>query len=324
VLRIRTFGSENTLFSNILAGSVDLYMDVSLGPTLGFQLKDQWEAAGNGTVHLISGNIRILVPQARPEFQKEAANLDPQVRKALYYAQDRDALATALQGGHTEFAAYAFLTAENRNFEAARDGLRQYAYDPERAKATLQQAGWRYTPDGTLVNATDGRRFQTSLWSTQGSEQEIGAIADYWRRIGLEVEEATIPAAFTRDNQYRASYPGWETTANADDAVLARLDMPAGPATRWAGTNRAGWDDPAAVRLVAAYRQAIRPQDQLQATKTLSDYVAAQLPFMPFVYQADHLGARKGVKALDDVQGGALAGQPYGTYSRNAYLWDIS
>jgi len=324
VLRIRTFSSENALFSNILAGTVDVYMDVALGPNLGFELVNQWEKPGNGNVHFISGNIRIVVPQVRPDLQKEPGNLDPRVRQALYYALDRDALAVALQGGHAEFAAYAMLTPDNPSFEAAKDGLRQYAYDPEKAKANLQQAGWRYNPDGSLVNATDGRKFQTSLWSTQGSEQEIGAIADFWRRVGLEVEEFTIPAAFTRDNQYRASYPGWETTANADDAVLGRLDMPASPATRWAGTNRAGWDDPEAVRLVNAYRQAIRPQDQLQATKALSDYVAAQLPFMPFVYQADHLGARKGVKALDDVKGGALAGQPYGNYSRNAYLWDVS
>lgn len=42
---------------------------------------------------------------------------------------------------------------------------------------------------------------------------------------------------------------------------------------------------------------------------------------MPFVYQADHIGVRAGVRALDDVEGGA--GAPYGTYTRNAHLWDL-
>ena len=323
-IRIRTFGTEDALFASVLAGAVDIYMPVAMGPQLGFELQDQWQRPGNGTVHLVTGNIRILSPQARPDLQKEPANLEIPVRQALYYALDRDALANALEGGHTELAAYSILTDENPSYSAIKDDLRVYAYDPNRAKATLQQAGWKYNPDGSLVNATDGRRYSTALWSTQGSDEEVGAIADYWRQLGLAVDEAIIPAAFTRDNQYRASFPGWETTANSDDTVLSRLETPAGPSTQWAGTNRSGWDDPAGRALLDAYRQAITPDAAVQATKALSQYVSTELPFMPFVYQADHAGVRKGVQALNDVQGAALAGQPYGTHSRNAYLWDLS
>jgi hypothetical protein len=32
---------------------------------------------------------------------------------------------------------------------------------------------------------------------------------------------------------------------------------------------------------------------------------------------------RKGVKAFDDVQGGAEGARPYGTYTRNAHLWEV-
>lgn len=133
----------------------------------------------------------------------------------------------------------------------------------------------------------------------------------------------SVPPELTRDNQYRASYPGWATTANYGDGLLARIGVPSGPATRWTGGNQGGYDDPAARRLVDGYRQAIRPEEQLRAAKALSDYVAAELPFMPFVYQADHIGVRAGVRALDDVEGGAGAGAPYGTHTRNAHLWDV-
>ncbi|HLK15782.1 MAG TPA: ABC transporter substrate-binding protein, partial [Fimbriimonadaceae bacterium] len=323
VIRIKTFGTENALFSSILAGAIDVYMPVAMSPNLGFELQQQWQAPGNGTVYLVSGNVRFLSPQARPDFQKEPAVLDVRVRQGLYYALDREALASALEGGHADLAAYGFLSPQNPNYPAIKDDLRAYAYDPNRAKATLQDAGWKYNPDGSLVNATDGRRFSTSLWSTQGSDEEIGAIADYWRQVGLAVDEFIIPATFTRNEEYRASFPGWETTANADDTILSRLEPPSGPATHWAGTNRAGWDDPVGRTLIAAYRQALTPQAQVQASKALSDYVVSQLPFMPFVYQADHTGVRKGVKALDDAAGGALAGAPYGNYTRNAYLWDL-
>jgi ABC-type transport system substrate-binding protein len=228
------------LFSNILAGSVDLFMDLSLNAELGFQLTDRWHASGDGTVRLLSGYVRFLMPQWRPAFQKELGNLDGRVRAALYQAIDRETLTEALQFGHRELAAHAILPPGDRNFDGARDALRRYAYDPERARALLREAGWTPGADGVVRSAPDGRRFRTSLWTTPGSDQEIAAIADYWRRVGIDVEEFVVPAAFTRNNEYRASYPGWETTANYAEAILGRLHSPAGPETRWAGGEPCG------------------------------------------------------------------------------------
>jgi hypothetical protein len=77
------------------------------------------------------------------------------------------------------------------------------------------------------------------------------------------------------------------------------------------------------VRLVQDYFQSLSEADQRRTIRAISDFVAAELPFLPLFYEADHIGARKGVKALDDVAGGAGAGAPYGYYSRNAHLWEI-
>lgn len=322
-VRIRTFGNENALLANVLAGAVDLYMDLALRAEFGFQLKQRWEGANQGTVHFTLGYVRVLIPQYRPSLQKEPANLDPRVRRALYYALDREGLSAGLQDGHADPAAHSILPSEDRNYEGARDGLRAYAYDPERSRALLRELGWTPGPDGVVRNPVDGRRFQTSITGTPGSEPEIAAVADHWRRVGVEVEELSVSPAFTRDLQYRASYPGWETTANYADSVLGRLKDPAGPETRWAGGNRAGYDDPRALRLVDAYyRSMVRP-DQIQAVRAISEFVAAELPFLPLMFEANNIGVRKGVKALDDVTGGAGAGAPYGTFTRNSYAWDL-
>ncbi|HZT07570.1 MAG TPA: ABC transporter substrate-binding protein [Chloroflexota bacterium] len=322
VVYLKTFGDENTLLANLLAGAVDVFMDLAMSPDVGFQLKDQWDKSGQGTVLLTTGYVRMLIPQYRAQFQKEPANLDPTVRQALYVALDRPALSAALQDGHAELAATSILPPEDRNYEAVRDGLKPFAFDPDRAKTLLAEAGWTPGPDGLLRNA-DGRRFQTSIWSTPGSDKEIAAIADYWRRVGLEVEETIVPAAFTRDNQYRASYPGWETTANYDDSTFGRLKDPSGPETRWAGANRAGYDDSRAVRLVDAYYHSMKPGDQRQAVRAISDFIVAEMPYLVTMFEADNIGMRKGVQAFADFAGGAGAGAPYGSYTRNAYLWDL-
>jgi len=69
----------------------------------------------------------------------------------------------------------------------------------------LRDLGWAPGPDGVLGNAVDGRRFRTQLSNTAGSNDwETPVYADYWRRIGLEVEEITIPAALQQNREFRA------------------------------------------------------------------------------------------------------------------------
>src|SRR6185503_4062989 len=98
-------------------------------------------------------------------------------------------------------------------------------YDPERAKSILRERGWVPGPGGALQHSSDGRRFRTSIIATAGriGEQEVPAFADYWRRIGLDVDELVIPAAFVRNAEYRATFPGWEASSSSGgDGILDR------------------------------------------------------------------------------------------------------
>src|SRR5207248_10236242 len=97
---------------------------------------------------------------------------------------------------------------------------------------------------------------------------------------------------------------------------------PSGPAHRWTGQNRRGFMDPLAQQLVNGYILSLSEVHQLQAMQRISDYIATELPVMMLAYDANAVGFRKGVLALDDVQGGGGGGTPYGLYSRNAHLWD--
>lgn len=324
VVRVRTFADENTLFSHLLAGSVDVVADTALNTSLGYQLKERWDSTGEGTVHVRpGGGTRFLAPQVRPSVQREPAILDPRVRGALYHAIDREALSGGT--GYTEKAAWSLLPPGDRLYEATRDGFRRYAYDPERAKAILRELGWTPGADGILRHSSDGRRFRTHISVTAGARAwEMPVFADFWRRIGLEVEEITITSAQVRNNEFRALYPGWEpSSSGGGDSVLGRLEGPAAsPENRWTG-NRGGYEDPRAQELLNRYYTSLSERDQLQTMKALSDFIAAELPILITYYNTDHIGARKGVIAFEDVEGGSQAGQPYGTYSRNAHLWDL-
>jgi ABC-type transport system substrate-binding protein len=321
---LKSFTDQNTLFTNLLAGTVDIFPDLALSSELGYQIKDIWENGGGGKVNVNLGVTWFLAPQWRPSVQQEQANLDPKVRGALYRALDREALSDALQGGHRELSAWSLMPPGHQYYDATKDALRQYAYNPDQARADLREAGWTFNPDGSARNATDGRSFKTAIWATVGRDREISAYASYWRQIGLEVDESIVPASQSRNLEYRAQYPGWESSGQGyGDAILGRMDPPAASAaTRWVG-ERGGFEDPRAWDLIARYRASLSDRDQAQAMKAISDYVVAELPFLILFYLPDHLGVRAGVKALDDAVGGAEGAQPYGTYTRNAHLWEV-
>jgi peptide/nickel transport system substrate-binding protein len=319
---VRSFASPQALFAELLAGSVQMFMDGALSEELAQQLIERWRD-GSGEVYIRPGGLRTIFPQHRPEYQAEAANLDPRVRGALYRSLDRDGLASARSG--TSIGAWSIVSAQHLHYEAVKDALRAYAYDPQRARAELGALGWTPGPDGTLRNAADGRPFHTHLSVTTGDNfWELSVYADYWRRIGLEVEELPIPGPLQRDGQHRATYPGYEASSGAQgDNILSRLTgPPAAPENRWGG-NRCACATPESEALLDRYFTSLAFDQQASAYRAISDYVVRTLNIMPVYFSTDFLGRAKGVVAFGDVEGSLSSPSQSGTFSRHSYVWDL-
>ncbi|MBM2809962.1 MAG: hypothetical protein HW416_721 [Chloroflexi bacterium] len=320
VVRVQLFADGQTLVSNMLAGAVDTNMESTLSPDMGVA----FEGNPAFTVYHVYVSHRFLAPQWRPSVQIEQANLDVRVRAALYHALDREALAEALQNGHREQAAWEILHPDDVLYPAVKDMFRPYAYDPEKAKAILRDVGWTPGSDGVFRNNADGRRFRNSISATDLTVRDMPAFTSYWRQIGMDVEEIATPAAQVRNPEYRASYPGWEVTSQSgSDGILGKIEGPASSAqTRWVG-NRGGYEDARAQQLVNAYRGTLTERDKFQAMKAVGDFIGAELQFLPLFWTVDPIPVRKGVKAMDDVTGAEGGGRPFGSYTRNAHLWDL-
>jgi peptide/nickel transport system substrate-binding protein len=205
-------------------------------------------------------------------------------------------------------------------YEHAKGILHQFTYDPERAKGLLREQGWVPGPDGILRHVSDGRKYQTSIWGTPARNNETAAFADQWRRIGLEVEEFSMPAARVRDNAFRASLPGWESSsAGSWDRIFNRLALPV-PGV----ISRTSYVNPEADQLRLRYITSLTPEDQGRAVRAIADFWVRELPLLVTYFLPQQLGVYKGVHALhDDWQGGFEGSLSYGTFSRNAHLWDV-
>jgi hypothetical protein len=57
--------------------------------------------------------------------------------------------------------------------------------------------------------------------------------------------------------------------------------------------------------------------------KAINDYFVAELPLLPLYFIVQHTTVVKGVNAFDDIDGAEGAERLYGSYSRNAHLWDL-
>ena len=110
---------------------------------------------------------------------------DPQVRRAINMAINRDALVRATWFG-TATPADAYLNPNVTGFDAEAARLVP-RFDQAGAQRVLDEAGWRMGPDGVRVK--DGQRATFLVYGlqTQAAQQYLQSIQADLRRVGLEM-----------------------------------------------------------------------------------------------------------------------------------------
>ncbi|MBA2246506.1 MAG: hypothetical protein H0W23_00135 [Chloroflexia bacterium] len=161
------------------------------------------------------------------EFNLDPANdlpfLDVRVRQALMYALDRDLVVdTVFQGLATK------ADGTQPVLSSAYDPERIntiYNYDPDRANALLEEAGW-VDSDGDGIREKDGEKFSFEFLYSEGStvnEQLIPYMQQAWGEIGVEMIPVQQPFPTLVDNQengtFAASLIGfsWDVTGGQGD-----------------------------------------------------------------------------------------------------------
>ncbi len=325
---VKQFTDNNTTLANALAGGIDMATEGALNSERGTELKRRWDADGGGKVYVGTGNTWFASIQFDAGVPNYAMIMqDKRIRQALYTALDRESLADTLSNGIPNMAAHALLPPDNPLFNYVRNGYKErWPYDPTRAAAMFEAAGWRKNADGMLVNAA-GEHLKFELRTTGDQTKKQAIVADMWKRAGVDPDLLVVPTARVRDVEYRQQFPGAEITARgSQDSILTRLELSEQPTpqNRFSGNNRGHWYSEQYETLVTRYRTSLREEGRGQAIKEIQDLLIEELPLLLLHYETHVVFARKGVTAFqDDFPGGSDAGRIYGTYSRNAHEWDI-
>jgi peptide/nickel transport system substrate-binding protein len=108
---------------------------------------------------------------------------DINVRRAVFHATDRDTIVTLTYFDEVE-ATYSPIT---QNFPQYQAGLADlYPYDPDAARALLDEAGWVVGDAG--VREKDGERLTVSILENRGWNEWVTVLQDQMRDVGFDAQ----------------------------------------------------------------------------------------------------------------------------------------
>jgi peptide/nickel transport system substrate-binding protein len=202
---------------------------------------------------------------------------DPAIRRAVNQAVNRNALVQAVFFGNA-VPADAYLNPNVSGFDAEAAALVP-RFDPEAARRTLDEAGWRMGADN--VRTKDGQRasFLVYAINTQTARQSLEAIQADLRRVGIEMRvqlwDATVGWGKLATQEFDAfimSYP----YVTATDAFSLYFDSRNRPTP-----NRMNWSDPATDQALFTAKTAVDPAVRDRAIAEAQRIVAGNHVWLP-------------------------------------------
>jgi len=168
-------------------------------------VRDQWK---DGSVVPYINGWTMMYPQLRAP--SPAALADPQLRRALTHAIDRQQIADVLTAGLAQVAD-SIIAPNQPEYRFVDASISRFPYDVRRAAQLIESTGLVKGSDGFYRDAAGQRAVVEIRTTTNDANQKATfAIADYFQRAGIGAEPVVIPVARLQDREYRVTYTGLE------------------------------------------------------------------------------------------------------------------
>jgi peptide/nickel transport system substrate-binding protein len=260
---------QNTRLNAIKAGQ---YHYAQIVPT---QVAEVEELSGY-EVHLTSSNSFMHFDLSLNTDNARALFSDPDVRRALFHAVDREAIAEQLMRGTVRVAD----TPLNPTSPFHNGDVQASSYDPDRAREILEGAGWVEGPGGIRVKG--GRRFAFRMLNRAGSTDRIQVaqvIQAQLRQVGVEVSFETLEsAAWTqewRNGNWEAVVSAWFLPA---DPSITGLYACGGP------NNMAGFCNRGLDQVMEASDRALEGEERVAFLHGAQEMLAGDARMLPLYY----------------------------------------
>ncbi|TVQ82141.1 MAG: peptide ABC transporter substrate-binding protein [Micavibrio sp.] len=298
---IRIIENSAALGTNLLSGDID-YIAGELG-----LMVDEAIGLERRLERMRRGQYKVLY-ETGLSYEHIDINLDNprwrdvRMRRALLKGINRDAISEKLFGGRQPVAHVNTHPMD----EIYHEGVRQYAFDPEKAGALLDAAGWRLGADGIRRNA-DGERLQFTLMTTSGNrtrELVQQAVQSDWRRIGVEtrLRNETARVLFGETVRKREFSDGvmyaWMSAPRNIPRTTLHSTMIPEQENNWAGQNYPGFRHEEADRVLDDLRRVCEEDKNRALWHRIQDIYAEELPALPLYYRANSYIMPKWLKGV--------------------------
>jgi peptide/nickel transport system substrate-binding protein len=286
--RIVVKAVENTaaLTANLLAGDIDMIAG-ELGMTLDQALQFEKRYGDRYAVRYKPGLI----------YEHIDLNLDNpvladrRVRRALVHAIDREAISQQLFEGKQPVAHGQTNPLDRVYF----DGIPKYAYDPQKAGALLDEAGWTRSAGGVRRNA-EGVPLQLEIMTTAGNrtrELVQQAMQSQWKQAGIDVRIRNEPARVffgqtVRERKYSAmAMFAWiSSPENIPRSTLHSDEIPTAQ-NGWAGQNYPGFANQDMDKTIDDLEVVCEEAPNRRLWNRMQTLYAEELPVIPLYFRAN-------------------------------------
>ena len=315
--------NEGTRTANIISGAVDMITDVPVRDTVIIETNDKIDILDAPSLRVIYLNLAgwtdtPSLDSEKPLVSPDGSNpfTDIRVREAVYRAIDEETIIKQIMNGFAVPAA-SYIP---EGFNGYNDSIKRLSFDPEKAEALLDEAGY--------PKQDDGYRFEITLDASNDRYINDGdiaaAVAGYLEKVGIKVNLnlmsrtvffSYISASNKKGDNTHFCMTGWADSGG--ESTLMGMDMiysknQDGPVKDgFGGVNRGFYTNTEVDALVDEAMSTIdevkRDALMQEAWKIASD----EISYIPLHFQKD-------IYAVSD----RITYTP--RYNKYVYAWDVT
>lgn len=283
---VRTIENTTALEAQLLAGQIDMVAG-ELGLPLDQALALEKRTGGRFAFHYQPG----LIYEHLDLLLDNPILADLRVRQALILALDRKQISERLFDGRQPVAK----TFVNPLDWVHDDRTLSWPFDAARARALLEEAGWKPGPDGIRRNAA-GERLVLDFMTTAGNRsrevvQQVLQAA--WRQVGVEARiRNEPPRVFFGETLNHRRFGGialfaWiSSPENVPRTILHSDEIPR-PETNFSGQNYPGFRNARMDALLEALPYELDREKRQGMWSEVQAIYARELPVLPLYFRAD-------------------------------------